>query len=256
MLLTIDIGNTNIEFGIFEQDQLKAHFRLGTNHNMTSDEIGLFLTQFLMINQINKAAIEDTVISTVVPQVMYSVNNAIKKYVGKKPLVVGENLFCTIDNRYDNPKEVGADRLVNAVGAYHRYAGPLIIVDFGTATTFDAISEDGAYLGGAIYPGIKISMEALFEKTAKLPRVELVGIESAIGKNTIMSVQAGVLLGYIGAVQNIVDHITSELRATPKVIATGGLSRLIGEQQPDLFYKIDRTLTLDSLHYIYHSNKK
>ncbi|MCI8622067.1 MAG: type III pantothenate kinase [Provencibacterium sp.] len=251
MLLAIDIGNTNIEFGVYDGEQILARFRLGTNRDITSDEIGLFLTQFFSINAISREQIEDIIISTVVPQVMYSVQNAMKKYVGRAPLVVGENIRCPIENRYDNPREVGADRLVNGVSAFARYGGPLIIVDFGTATTFDVLSKTGAYLGGAIYPGIKISMGALFEKTAKLPRVELVRVDSAIGRNTVGSVQAGAMFGYVGAVSGIVAQIQRELGDPARVIGTGGLAQLVGQQQPDLFYSIDRTLTLDGLRMIY-----
>lgn len=256
MLLAIDIGNTNIEFGIYEGEKVKARFRLGTNRDITSDEIGLFLTQFFSINGVKRDQIEDIIISTVVPQVMYSVQNAMKKYVGRTPLVVGENIACPIENLYDHPREVGADRLVNSVSAFVRYGGPLIIVDFGTATTFDVLSETGAYLGGAIYPGIKISMGALFEKTAKLPRVELVQVDSAIGRNTVSSVQAGAMFGYVGAVSGIVAQIRREIGKPAKVIGTGGLAQLIGQQQPDLFYCIDRTLTLDGLRMIYEKNQK
>lgn len=255
MLLAIDIGNTNIEFGVYEGEKVQARFRLGTNRDITSDEIGLFLTQFFSINHIAREQIEDIIISTVVPQVMYSVQNAMKKYVGRTPLIVGDNLPCPIENLYDNPREVGADRLVNGVSAFARYGGPLIIVDFGTATTFDVLSKTGAYLGGAIYPGIKISMGALFEKTAKLPRVELVKADSAIGRNTVGSVQAGAMFGYVGAVQGIVEQIRRELGEAARVIATGGLAQLIGQQQPDLFYAIDRTLTLDGLRMIYEKSR-
>lgn len=256
MLLAIDIGNTNIEFGVLEGEGVKARFRLGMNRDITSDEIGMFLMQFLTINHIEKGEIADVLITTVVPQVMYSVNNAMRKYLDKTPLIVGENLDCGVENLYDNPREVGADRLVNAVAAFARYGGPLVVVDFGTATTFDVVSKTGAYLGGAIYPGIKISLEALFEKTAKLPRVELVKTDSVIGKNTVGSMQAGVMFGYAGAVGHIVKNISAELGESARVIATGGLSSLISQMEPDMFFAVDRTLTLDGLRMIYEKNKK
>ena len=251
MLLAIDIGNTNIEFGVYEGMEGKARFRLGTNRDITSDEIGLMMMQFFAINGLDKEDIEDILIASVVPQVMYSIQNAMKKYLGKTPKVAGEGLPYAIENRYQNPREVGADRLVNAYAAFQKYGGPLIIVDFGTATTFDVVSEDGAYCGGAIYPGIKISMEALFEKTAKLPRVELVRTDRAIGRTTVDSVQSGVMYGYVGAVKNIVQEIQRELGQEAKVIATGGLSKLVGEQDPGIFCRIDRTLTLDGLVMLY-----
>ncbi len=250
MLLTIDIGNTNMEFGVFEGDKLKASFRLGTNRDVTSDEVGLLASQYFMINGIDRTQVEDVVIASVVPQVMYSISNAMKKYFKRTPLVVGQNLDYGIENRYDNPKEVGADRLVNSVAAYTKYGGPLIVVDFGTATTFDAISGDGAYLGGAIYPGIKISMDALFQKTAKLPKIELVNPGMTIGKNTIKSMQAGAIYGYVGAVKNIVEMMRRELGGEAKVIATGGLSSTIGKEA-HLFDAVDRKLTLDGLRMIY-----
>lgn len=256
MLLAVDIGNTNMEFGVYRGEESVARFRLGTNRDSTSDEIGLLLTQFFAINGIDRSSLSDVIIASVVPQMMYSVSNAMKKYVGKTPLIVGENIFCSIENRYDNPREVGADRLVNAEAAYARYGGPLIVVDFGTATTFDVVSADGAYLGGAIFPGVKIAVGALFEKTAKLPRVELVKVDSVVGRNTAASMQAGMMFGYVGAVEKIVERIREELGAPARVIATGGLSRLIDEQQPGLFYVLDRTLTLDGLNLIYTRDKR
>lgn len=255
MLLAIDIGNTNMEFGVFDKEKLIGSFRLGTNREITSDEVGLFTSQFFSINNIDRRQIDDIIIASVVPQVMYSINNAMKKYFyKKKPLVIGDNLFLKIKNSYDHPAEVGTDRLVAAIGAYHKYGGPLIVVDFGTATTFDAIDQEGTYLGGAIFPGVKISMEALFQKAAKLPRVELLKPENIIGKNTIKSLQAGAVYGYVGAVGNIVNEMKQELGGSATVIATGGLAKLIGSQA-DLFSHIDRSLTLDGLRIIYEDYK-
>lgn len=254
MLLTIDIGNTNIEFGLFEGPDIIGSFRLGTNHNITSDEIGLFTAQFFRENGFDRRAVEDIMITSVVPQVMHSIVNAVKKYFYNKiPLVVGDNLPLAIENRYDQPTEVGADRLVAAVGGYHKYGGPLIIVDFGTATTFDAVDPNGAYLGGAIFPGIRISMGALFDKTAKLPRVELVRKESVIGRNTVSSLQAGAFFGYAGAVLNIVNTMKHELGGDATVIATGGLASLLAEET-GVFKCVDRTLTLDGLYIIYQQH--
>lgn len=250
MLLTIDIGNTNMEFGVYENDVLSVNFRLVTKQDITSDEIGLMASQFFAIHGIEPSTFEDVVITSVVPQVMHSVNNAIRKYIGREPLTVGENLLIDIQNKYDNPKEVGADRLVNAYAGFRKYGGPLIVVDFGTATTFDVISDEGAYLGGVIYPGIRISMDALFQHAAKLPRVEIARPKHAIGRNTVDSMQAGAIYGYVGAVQNIVSAIERELGQKTRVIATGGLARLIGKQA-DLFEAIDRSLTLDGLTMIY-----
>ncbi len=251
MLLAIDIGNTNMEFGVFKGSEIMASFRLGTNRDITSDEVGLFASQFFLNNHIDRTDIDDIIIASVVPQVMYSVTNAIKKYFyNKVPLVVGDNIDLDIINLYDNPGDVGADRLVASIGAHHKYGGPLIVVDFGTATTFDAIGKNGEYLGGAIYPGIKISMDALFNKTAKLPRVELVRPERVIGRNTIVSLQSGIVNGYVGAVTHIISLIQNELGASARVIATGGLARLIDDAS-DVFETIDRSLVLDGLRIIY-----
>ena len=253
MLLAIDIGNTNMEFGVFEGTDLRASFRLGTNRNITSDEVGLFICEFFRENELDRHQVEDVIVASVVPQVMHSITSAIRKYFfQKKPLVVGDNVFAPIVNKYENPKEVGADRLVAAVGAYHKYGGPLVVVDFGTATTFDAVDADGAYLGGVIYPGIRISMDALFTQAAKLPRVELIRPPHIIGRNTVTSLQAGAVYGYVGAVTNIVTGVKAELGGQATVIATGGLASLIGNET-DIFYAIDRTLTLDGLVIIYQA---
>lgn len=254
MLLVIDIGNTNMEFGIFDNDILKANFRLGTNRDITSDEIGLLAIQFFNIHNIQTSQVKDVIISSVVPQVMYSICHAIKKYFKKEPLIIGENIKINIENKYENKKEVGSDRLVNSYSALKKYGAPLIIVDFGTATTFDVVDNNGAYLGGAIYPGIKISMDALFKNAAKLPKVELNQVDSVIGKNTINSMQAGAIYGYIGAVKNIVSAIEKELCEKIKVIATGGLSTYI-DDFGKVFEKVDKTLTLDGLKMIYNEYK-
>ncbi len=250
VILALDIGNTNMEFGLFEGRELRFSFRLGTNRDATSDEIGIMAAQFFAATNVDRKAVEEVLISSVVPQVMYSVNNAMVKYFGRRPLVVGANLPVRIENRYGNPSEVGSDRLVAALGAYRKYGGPLIVVDFGTATTFDAVSGDGAYLGGAIYPGIKISMDALFQKASKLPKVELVDPGKVIGTTTVSSMQAGAMYGYQGAVLNIVERMRQEMGANAKVIATGGLSQMI-DPKKEIFDTIDRRLMLDGLIMIY-----
>ena len=250
MLLAVDIGNTNMEFGVFEGDQLSASFRLATHHDVTSDELGFFIRQFFLIHGLDVSAVEDVLIASVVPQVVYSVKNAMRKYLGIEPLIVQENFTIDIVNRYDNPGEVGADRLVNAYAGFRKYGGGLVVVDFGTATNFDVIDREGAYLGGVIYPGIKISLDALSQRASKLPKVEIETPEKIIGTNTIMSLQAGIVYGYTGAVAHIASMIGQELGYRPRVIATGGLARVIG-RQTDVFDQIDRTLTLDGLNLIY-----
>lgn len=255
MLLAVDVGNTNMEFGVFDRGDLICSFRLGTNRDVTSDEIGLATWQFFSIHGIHPTQIEDVVVASVVPQVMYSLSNAMRKYLDKQPLIIGEDLQVPIENRYDNPREVGADRLVNAQIAYKKYGGPLIIVDFGTATTFDAVSRDGAYLGGAIYPGVKISMDALFQKAAKLPRVELANPGVEIGTNTAASLQVGAVYGYLGVVTNICAHMKRVLGQDARVVATGGLSNLFLDFE-GTFDVVDKTITLDGILDVYESSRR
>lgn len=255
MILAIDIGNTNIEFGIYEKDKMLCKFRTGTNRDLTSDDIGFKIRHFLFINEIDVEKIEDVVIESVVPQIMYSVNNAIRKYVGKIPLIVGESLRVPIVNNYDNPDSVGKDRLIGAYSAYKKYGYPLIVVDFGTATTFDAVNNKGEYEGGAIFTGIRISTDALFQKTAKLPMVEITHTDKIIGKNTVDSIQSGILYGYVGAVENIVELMKKELGSETKVVATGGLSKLIGHEAK-CFDTLDFSLILDGIAKLYYETKE
>ena len=251
MLLAIDVGNTNIVAGIFQDDKLVASFRMATDKQKSSDEIGLFMTQLLSLEGIDKSNIEDIIISSVVPPVMYSLTNACRRYIGREPLIVGQDILPDINIKYDNPKEVGADRIVNAVAARAKYGSPLVIVDFGTATTFCAIDRNGDYLGGVIASGIKISMDALFEKAAKLPRIEIVKPNKVIGSNTVESMQSGAVYGYVGQVEYIVGRIKEELGAPDcKVIATGGLAALIAEHADSIDF-VDRLLTLEGLRMIY-----
>lgn len=254
MILAIDVGNTNISMGIFRGDKLVSNWRIVTVSDRTSDETGLLILQFFNYAGITKDDIEDIIISSVVPPVMYALELAIRKYVGKEPMVVSVATKTGINILYDNPSEVGADRIVNAVAALKLYGGPIIIVDFGTATTFCAIGENGDYLGGVICAGIKISMDALFAKAAKLPRVEISKPKSIIGKNTVESMQSGAVYGYAGQVDYIVKKMKSELSGDVKVIATGGLARLIAEEAKSID-EINRKLTLEGLKIIYTMNK-
>ena len=251
MLLAIDVGNTNIVLGVFKGDKLLKSFRAATSVEKSRDEYGMLFLQLLEHNKFSPDDIENVVISSVVPPIMYSLERAIKKYLGKDPIVVTREMLDWLKVMYENPKEVGADRLVNAVAAYEKYSSACIVVDFGTATTFCAIDNDGTYLGGAICPGIKISVEALFSKTSKLPRIELTPIKKVIGKTTVESMQSGALHGYVGQVDYIVRLMKEEMNApNAKVIATGGLSGLIsGESQT--IDVIEPTLTLDGLRIIH-----
>jgi type III pantothenate kinase len=250
----IDVGNTNIVLGLYNEDKLLAHWRLGTDKNKSSDEYGVFFLNLLKYENINSKEIKAVVIASVVPPIMYSLEHAIKKFFSLKPLIVGPGTKTGINIKCDNPKEVGADRIVTAVAAYELYGGPVVIVDFGTATTFCAVSSKGEYLGGAICPGIKISSEALYERTSKLPKVEILKPDCVIGKNTIASIQSGLIYGYLGQVEYIVNKMKIELRENNvKVVATGGLAKIICEESKVINY-LNVFLTLEGLKTIYYKN--
>lgn len=254
MLLTIDVGNTNMVFGIFQDKELVGTFRVSTNATATSDEIGMKILQYYQFRGIDPANTSAVIIASVVPPAMYSLINAIRKYLRLQPLVVGKDVDPGMVNLYNNPREVGVDRLVNGVAAVARYGKPLIIVDIGTAITFDAIDENGAYLGGAIFPGIKVAMEALFMKASKLPRVDIAATESAIGRTTVQSMQSGAVRGYVGALTGIIEDMKKEISGNTRVIATGGMGRLMAEHC-QLIDEVDPNLTLDGLRMIYEKNR-
>ncbi len=255
MILVIDIGNTTMEFGIFDGESLVDVFRLGSKRDISSDEVGLFTTQFFEQRHIKISAIKDVVISSVVPQLNYSITSAIKKYFGLEPYIIGENLKCNIPNLYESPKDVGVDRLVDSYAAVRKYGAPIIIVDFGTATTCEAVSPKGEYLGGFIYPGIKVSMDSLYEKASKLPKIELVRPDMNIGKNTVSSMQSGAYFGYLGAVEKMIEKLKSVLGSDTKVVGTGGFSRLF-EGETGLFDYIDQRLPLDGIRMVYEDGPK
>ncbi|MGM0379745.1 MAG: type III pantothenate kinase [Bacillota bacterium] len=254
MLLAFDVGNTNTVFGIYEKDKLLDYWRISTTKGKTEDELIVLIKQLLNMKDYKLESVNRVIISSVVPQVMYSLEHMADKYCGVKAMIVGPGIKSGINIKYDNPKEVGADRIVNSVGALKKYGKGLIIVDFGTATTFDVVSDKGAYLGGAILPGIKISQDALFRKAAKLTRVELVKPKKVIAKNTVESIQSGIIYGYAGSVKNIVERMKKELPYDVKVIATGGLANLIGEVAESIDV-IDKFLTLDGLKFIHDLNR-
>lgn len=257
MLLVIDVGNTNIVFGVYEDKKLVGDWRISTNSQRTSDENGMFVIDFLREAKINYKCIDGVIISSVVPNAMYSIEHMVRKYLELKPIVIGPGVKTGINIKYDNPKEVGADRIVNAVAGHEIYKCPLIIIDFGTATTFCAIGKNGDYYGGSIMPGVKIASDALFERAAKLPRVELVKPENVICKNTVQSMQAGIIYGYVGAVDCIVNKMKKEMEAfheeEPYVIATGGFSKLIALESSTV-KKVSPYLTLEGLRIIYEKN--
>ncbi|MGB7604664.1 MAG: type III pantothenate kinase [Lutisporaceae bacterium] len=255
MILVIDVGNTNTVLGLYRDEKLLDFWRISTDTSKTSDEYGMLIKQLFVHHNYSFDDMEALIISSVVPPLMYTLEHMTRKYFKREPLIVGPGIKTGMNIKIDNPKEVGADRIVNAVAGFEIYGGPLIIVDFGTATTYCAISKSGEYLGGAISPGIRISMDALYEKTAKLPRVELIKPESVICKNTIASIQSGVIYGYIGQVDYIVRRMKKELGAdNAKVIATGGLSKLIASESETIDV-VNGLLTLEGLRIIYDRNK-
>lgn len=253
MILVIDIGNTTMEFGIYIEDSLKYVFRLGTKRDITSDEVGLFVTQFIEHIKLDVSDFSDVILSSVVPQVNYSVMNSIRKYFNKEPYIIGETLPVNIPNLYENPSEVGTDRLVDSYAAIHKYGAPCIIVDLGTATTCEAVSKNGEYLGGMIYPGIKVGMDALYEKASKLPKVEIISPLNNFGKNTVTSMQCGAYYGYLGALKNMINHLKNELGENTPVIATGGFARLF--ENEDVFNIIDQRLPLEGIKMIFDNKQ-
>ena len=255
MLLAIDVGNTNMVFGLYEGDTLRGSFRISTNAGRTSDELGMQIVQYYQFLNIETERTSAAIIASVVPQVMYTLVNAVRKYLCVQPLMAGRDVEIGIQNCYSNPREVGVDRLVNSVSAIRKYGSPLVIVDIGTATTFDAIDESGAYQGGAIFPGIKVAMEALFLKASKLPRVDIERPDQAIGKNTVQSMQSGAVRGYVGALTGIITDIQKELGGQARVVATGGMGRMMASYC-DLIDEVDPNLTLEGLRLIYQENKE
>ena len=253
MLLAVDIGNTNIVIGVYEQQQLKCHWRLASDRRKTEDEYGLLLRLLCHYEGIEPPDIKAAVISSVVPSLIQVFEAMVKKQYRCQPLLVGPGVKTGMPIRFENPREVGADRIVNGVAAFERYGGPAIVVDFGTATTFDAISAQGEYLGGAIAPGIEIATEALFARAAKLPRVELVRPPRVIGRDTVAGMQAGIVYGFIGQVDGIVTRMKAELGGRAVVVATGGLADFIGAEA-SCIDKIDPMLTLEGLRIIYERN--
>jgi type III pantothenate kinase len=253
MLLVIDVGNTNTVIGLYDEDVLVHDWRIRTVVDHTVDEYGMLIYNLYKNSKIRPREVKDIIISCVVPTMLNILEPLCEKYFNVKPLIVGPGIKTGMPILYDNPREVGADRIVNAVAALEKYGGDIIIVDFGTATTFDYISKKGEYMGGCIAPGIMIASEALFSKTAKLPRVEFSRPKSVIGKDTISSMQAGILFGYAGLVDGLIDRIKTEVKSNPKVIATGGLAIIISHETKSINI-VDEMLTLEGLKILYKRN--
>jgi len=259
MLFVVDVGNTNIVLGLLEGKKLLCDWRISTDIPRTADEYGMIVRALFESAEYKMDMVDGIAVSSVVPNIMYSLEHMIRKYFKLDPVTVGPGVKTGINIKYDNPKEVGADRIVNAVAAHEIYGGPLIIIDFGTATTFCAVTSDADYLGGAIVPGMKISSEALFSRAAKLPRIELVKPPTIICKNTVQSMQAGIVYGYVGLVDYIVNKMKGEMKKyeskEPYVVATGGLAKLVASESTTI-NEINGYLTLEGLRIIYEKNRE
>lgn len=255
MLLTIDIGNSMVTMGVFQDANLVTTLRIATDARRSADEYGLMLTNLLQLHKIDSSQITDVCMCSVVPPLTGVFEAASETYFDIKPLIVTAGVRTGLKITYDNPRDVGADRIADAVAAKELYGQPAIIVDFGTATVFDAISKEGVYLGGAISPGISVAAEALFLNTSQLRRVELVAPKTAIGQNTTAALQAGLVLGYAELVKGLVGRINKELGGDATVVGTGGLAQIISHEA-DVFDAVNPDLTLIGLRQIYYMNVK
>ena len=256
MILVVDVGNTNITFGVYAGKELKTTFRIMSKQPRTSDEYGISLRELLRTNDIDHKDIEGTIIASVVPNIMHALIGAITRYIGKAPLIVGPGVKTGIKIVTENPREIGPDRIVDAVAAYELYGGPVLVLDFGTATTYDLVTEDGCFTAGITAPGIRISAKALWEDTAKLPEVEIKKPKSILAQETISSMQAGLVYRQIGQTEYIINQVKKESGyENLKVVATGGLGSIIADET-DAIQIYDRGLTLEGLRIIYEKNKK
>ena len=255
MIIVMDVGNTNMVLGAYEGKTLLNYWRLSTNRDRSSDEYGVLFESLFRCEKLDMLKTEAVVIASVVPPVMYSLEHAVRKYFRVEPMIIGTGVNTGINIKYENPRELGADRIVNAVAGFEIYGGPLIVVDIGTATKFGAISSKGDFLGGVICPGIKISAEALFQMTAKLPRVEIIKPKTVIGRTTVANMQSGLVFGHVGQIDYIVRRMKNEMgEDNVKVVATGGLARLISEES-ETIDEYNGLLSLEGLRIIYEKNR-
>ena len=255
MLLVIDVGNTNITIGLYEGKGIKCHFRMTTQLPRTSDEYGIMLTELIEHHGFGVGDVSGVIIASVVPNVMYSLTSSIVKYFNTEPLIVGPGTKTGIRIDTTNPREIGPDRIVDAVAAYEIYGGPILVLDFGTATTYDLVTEEGHFVAGITAPGIRISAKALWEGTAKLPEIEIVKPVSILAQDTITSMQAGLMFGQIGQTEYIIRQVKKEAGLKDmKVVATGGLGRIISDET-DLIDEYNADLTLEGLRIIYGKNR-
>lgn len=254
MLLTIDIGNTHIALGLFDGSKLVHHWRIGTNLHYTSDEVAVVVRSLFELADVSRDAVRAAVISCVVPPLIPIFERTCTKLIGQSPVVIGPGVRSGMSIRVDNPREVGADRIANSVAAFELLGGPCIAIDFGTATSFDCISAEGAFIGGAIFPGVVIALDALVERASKLSSVEIVRPPAVIGRNTTHNLQSGMLFGYAGMVDTMVRRIRTELGGDAPVVATGGLAGLIASEA-ETIRRIEPFLTLEGLRYIYERNR-
>jgi type III pantothenate kinase len=253
VILVVDVGNTNIVLGLYQERTLAHHWRISTNRSATVDEYGILFHSLFKHSGIEFEQIDGVMISSVVPPLMFVMENLCLQYIKRTPYIVGPGIKTGLNVRVDNPKEVGADRIVNAVAALELYGPPCIIVDFGTATTYDYIDPSEQLVGCAIAPGIGISTEALYQKAAKLPRIELVKPKSVVGRNTVAAMQAGIIFGFVAQVDGIVQRIQEEFQVSPTVVATGGLAELIASESKTI-QVVNPLLTLQGLQMIYEKN--
>jgi len=253
LIFVLDVGNSNIVLGVYQGNDLKYHWRIETSRHKTEDEFGMAINALFQHVGLRFEDINGIIISSVVPPIMFTLERMCSKYFQVKPLIVGPGIKTGLNIKYENPREVGADRIDNAVAGIHEYGSPVLIVDFGTATTFCYINENSEYMGGVIAPGIGISTEALYSKAAKLPRIEITHVDEIIGKNTVAAMQAGILFGFVGQVEGIVKRIMEKSKQKPTVVATGGLANLIATETK-MIDIVDQDLTLKGLQLIYKRN--